>query len=111
MSGVKRFQTKIVQIDAIRFTAESAISVHEFAQESDGTERFRYGFNKDGGVYEVWGEIYDVLHDTWIKVSEGQWIIKGTKGEFYPCDDETFHWKYEQVNRWNKDNAEKLRNA
>ena len=42
-------------------------------------------------------EIYDKLHSTWILVLPGQWIVRGIKGEFYPCDDETFHWKYEEV--------------
>ena len=92
-----KFRTKIVEIEAVRFTAEDVLNVNSFATDPDGTERFRYGFNKDAGVYEIWGEIFDVLHDTWIKVFEGQWIVRGAKGEFYPCDDETFMWKYEQV--------------
>lgn len=41
--------------------------------------------------------VMDDLHSTWINVYQGQWIIKGTKGEFYPCDDEVFNQKYEEV--------------
>ena len=40
----------------------------------------------------------------WIKtlegghiVSPGDWIIKGVKGEFYPCKDEIFRLTYEPV--------------
>lgn len=49
-------------------------------------------------------EVFDKLHSTWILVLPGQWIVKGVKGEFYPCDDETFHWKYEDA-----DSPESLR--
>ncbi len=40
-------------------------------------------------------EVYDSIHSTWILVLPGQFIIKGMKGEFYPCDPEVFNAKYE----------------
>lgn len=30
-------------------------------------------------------------------ISEGDWIIKGTKGEFYPCKPDIFEQVYEPV--------------
>lgn len=42
-------------------------------------------------------QVFDETHNTWILVYTGQWIIKGTKGEFYPCDAEVFAQKYEEV--------------
>ena len=38
--------------------------------------------------------VYDRLHDTWVKFQYTDWIIKGVKGEFYPCADETFQATY-----------------
>ena len=32
-----------------------------------------------------------------IPVNFGDWIIRGTKGEYYPCDDEVFKAKYKPV--------------
>jgi len=32
-----------------------------------------------------------------LKVSEGDWIIRGVKGEFYPCKPEIFEATYEAV--------------
>jgi hypothetical protein len=32
-----------------------------------------------------------------MKVSDGDFIIKGVKGEFYPCDAEIFELSYEEV--------------
>jgi hypothetical protein len=33
-----------------------------------------------------------------LNAREGDWIIKGVKGEFYPCRDDVFHASYEYVN-------------
>lgn len=32
-----------------------------------------------------------------VRASPGDWIIRGTIGEFYPCHDEVFRQKYEEV--------------
>ena len=40
-------------------------------------------------------QVYDKLHSTWVLVFDGQWIIKGIKGEFYPCADDVFRETYE----------------
>lgn len=98
MDKVIRFKTKPVEIDAIRFTYESADEVKAFASNpEDETVFFNWGY-EEGTEGDLWGQVYDVLHDTWINVYPGQWIIRGLKGEYYPCDNETLHAKYEAVN-------------
>lgn len=39
-------------------------------------------------------EVYDELHDSWIKVFVGDVVIKGSKGEFYPHEGELFRENY-----------------
>lgn len=90
---VKRFRTKIVEIEAIQFTGKNWFEINEWTGG---------GFTYEGIRAEQWdsgfrARVYDFLHDTWIGVAPGQWIVRGAKGEFYSCDDETFHWKYEEV--------------
>jgi hypothetical protein len=34
----------------------------------------------------------------WLHVSPGDWIIKGVKGEFYPCKPDIFEATYEPEN-------------
>lgn len=46
---------------------------------------------------EIVAAVWDKLHSTEVGVKVGQWIIKGTKGEYYPCDPEVFEQKYERV--------------
>lgn len=41
--------------------------------------------------------IWDKLHDTEVKFEPGDWIIKGLKGEFYPCKPDVFEASYELV--------------
>lgn len=94
----KRFKTKIVEIDAIRWTndAESFEELYDWAGTNFTTAVIPATGNRNP---EFTAAIFDFLHDTWIAVKTGQWIVQGAKGEFYPCDDETFHWKYEEVVR------------
>ena len=33
----------------------------------------------------------------WMRVSPGDWIIRGIKGEFYPCKPDIFEGTYESV--------------
>lgn len=42
-------------------------------------------------------EVYDYLHDTWIKFKKGDWILEGSKGEFYAHEGELFKTNYEEV--------------
>lgn len=39
--------------------------------------------------------IYNTLERCWIPCAVGHWIIRGVKGELYPCEHETFIATYE----------------
>lgn len=86
---VKRFVTKRVEIDAVQFNGKNFEELFNWTDQ-----KFMEARTADE---EFTAQVYDVLHSTWINVASGQWIVRGAKGEFYPCDDETFHWKYEEV--------------
>ena len=89
---VKRFRTKIVEINAHRWEGDEE-SLLSLINWTGGNFRAVNVSDRVG----ITAEVYDMLHQTWIGVQTGQWIVRGAKGEFYPCDDETFHWKYEEV--------------
>jgi hypothetical protein len=42
-------------------------------------------------------QVYDALHSTWVNFDLGDWIIKGVKGEFYPCKPDVFEATYEKA--------------
>ncbi|MFE3452395.1 hypothetical protein ACFXJ8_26075 [Nonomuraea sp. NPDC059194] len=41
------------------------------------------------------GAIMDTLHNTWVRVYDGQWVVKGVKGEFYPIAPDVLAETYE----------------
>lgn len=90
---IQRFRTKPVEIEAIQFTGDNYSEITKWTSGNfwpvDEEDR-----HEDPDCI---AEVYDILHSTWIGVKTGQWIVRGAKGEFYPCDDETFHWKYEEI--------------
>ena len=52
------------------------------------------------GSGKIYREVTGVLIDTgagMVKAEPGDWIIKGVKGEFYPCKPDIFEETYEEV--------------
>jgi hypothetical protein len=98
----QKFRTKIVEIEATQWTGTNFLEMKEWTegnfrlQKKRGREVESHGHVTRDPDYLV-AQVYDKLHTTWINVSKGQWIVRGVKGEYYPCDDETFFWKYEPV--------------
>lgn len=85
---VRRYRKKSVEIEAVQWTGD-VNPVRVLA----------------GGLFhplciprgDITAEVKDVLHNTWLGVKDGEWIIKGVKGELYPCDDEVFAATYDPV--------------
>ena len=45
----------------------------------------------------VTAEVYDKLHNVWVPVRDGDFIIQGSAGEYYPHDGDLFRQNYEAV--------------
>lgn len=82
----QRFRKRPVVVEALLF---DGTNVAELAEWTGG--RFRAADRGEGIVAEV----HDVLHDTWVGVKAGQWVLRGTAGEHYPCAAEVFEDLYE----------------
>jgi hypothetical protein len=41
--------------------------------------------------------VWNSLEQQWLNVPVGHWIIKGLKGELYPCEPEVFEKSYKKV--------------
>lgn len=79
-----KFRRKPVVIEAIQYN--SLCDRNKLWSFVD-TTKFHY-INEDLFVHTLEGVM---------KVSEGDWIIKGVKGEFYPCKPDIFEKLYERV--------------
>ena len=45
-----------------------------------------------GGEYFV----FDYLHNTWVQFKDGDWIVQGIRGEYYPVEESVFAETYEE---------------
>jgi hypothetical protein len=84
MSKVATYRKKPVEIQAIQYTGENAPAVVEFAFDA-GT---RNAFDGTDNL------IIPTLEGD-MTANPGDYIIKGVKGEFYPCKPDIFEATYE----------------
>lgn len=78
---IRKFRKKPVVIEAVQFTGNF-----------DEIEEFVGGdccFNK--------GELVVATLEGPLRASNNDWIIKGVKGEFYPCKPDIFEATYEPI--------------
>lgn len=87
-----KFKTKYFEIEAVQFDGTNIDVIEKFA----GSHMIKED-RKPSDPTDVAYQVFDVLHKTWVNFFKGQWIIRGMKGEFYPCDDEVFRSKYEPL--------------
>ena len=93
-----KFRKKPVVIDAIQFvySVDGITLVKEFCGKNvDSFAKYRHL----GAIGEC---IISTLEDGIVLkaqhvAQEGDWIIKGVKGEFYPCKPDIFELTYEEV--------------
>ena len=78
-----RYKTKPCEIEAIQWTGENLIELLDWGQ---------------GNI--LWNDVDDLFIDTLegrMKANINDYIIKGLRGEFYPCKPDVFEKKYEKV--------------
>jgi hypothetical protein len=70
-------------------------------QASLGNNRLMNWLAQQGANVKDWlfhdGEITIPTLEGKMKVTDGDWIIRGVKGEFYPCKPDIFEATYEAV--------------
>jgi hypothetical protein len=77
-----KYKTKPVEIDAIQYTGDN------------GTEILRFMFPDIEPDAEAFDETIKTLEGE-MHCSVGDYIIRGLKGEYYPCKPDIFEMKYE----------------
>lgn len=100
---VKRYVSNPVTIEAIQWDgdANSAATIIQWVLSNGGTAAyFCKTPDEDGGCTEQ-PEDHDLAISTLegvMHADSGWWIIRGTKGEFYPVRDDIFREKYHLAN-------------
>lgn len=82
-----KFRKKPVVIEAIQWLGTNADEVFDFCGGIGNPHMF-WGHDKGLKLHTLEGPL---------SASAGDWIIKGVKGEFYPCKPDIFEATYERV--------------
>lgn len=81
---MNKYQKKPVVVEAVQFNGTNHEEIFDFT----GRENIG-GSNAEGNFNVLTLEGYK-------PVPAGYWVIKGVKGEFYPCEDEIFNMTYDR---------------
>jgi hypothetical protein len=82
-----KFRKKPVEIEAVEFTGKNATDLL--------TRTWPLNVRHEHGLGQSWLVIPTLEGDHIAR--PGDWIIKGVKGEFYPCKPDIFAMTYEPV--------------
>lgn len=87
-----KFRKKPIVIEAVQFenSKKSFDAIWDWMGGHDGPNSGYSGPDEDHPESFT----IDTLEGR-MKVAPGDWVIKGVKGEFYPCRDEIFRMTYE----------------
>ena len=80
---IKKYKTKPVVIEAVKWTGSNVDEVREFMSDKKW-------------MLNIGGLFIKTLEGD-MRADEGDYIIKGLRGEFYPCKPDVFEKKYEEV--------------
>ena len=81
--NIIKVRKKPVVVEAMLYTGDNAFDCVKFAGEA--------------GTQEADGNLTIITLEGRMHVSKWDWIIKGVKGEFYPCKPDIFDMTYERV--------------
>ena len=93
-----KFRTKLVEIEATQWnkTGDHPL-VEECYFTEDGRVRWAPGDPSEINIYACQKRPAIRTLEGWHEVAPGDWIIKGLRGEHYPCKPDIFEAKYEAV--------------
>jgi hypothetical protein len=95
--AVQRYRKKPVVIEALQWTGSNPEQMTAFAGDNFRALAPHERTPDPLDDPDRTAEVYDELHLTWIGMHDGQWLIRGIRGEFYPHDESAFPEVYEPV--------------
>ena len=85
-----RFRKKPVEIEAIQFNGNNTQEIEDFIGKRLRVQNLLV-YGKD--IYSIDIETLEGI----MRAEPNDWIIKGVKGEFYPCKPDIFEMFYEKI--------------
>lgn len=94
---IKKYKTKPCEIEAVQWDGSNQKEIMDFVGESLIYNIFNFDTTWDNDKDSPYVYMAIRTLEGNMKVSEGDYIIKGLRGEFYPCKPDVFERKYELV--------------
>lgn len=83
-----------IEVQAVQWTGLNVDELAAFA-----TDGFRPIDPEDRGDDPVkTAQVFDWLQVAWVALADGDWVVRGVRGEFCPCADDELRETYDQVN-------------
>ena len=79
-----KFIKKPIAVEAIQWTGGNVDEIMNFMEDNPP-------------VFDYWNRITIQTLEGEMKAPVGSWIIRGPKGEYYPCRGDIFEETYEQI--------------
>lgn len=92
---MKKYRKKPVEIEAVQWEGLNPTEIKEFAGDNVEIEYYDAAYEAGAGPVVATVTIHTLEGD--IKANKGDYIIKGVKGEFYPCKPDIFLQTYDAV--------------
>lgn len=84
---INKYKKKPVIIEALQWTGDNIAEVWKFVENA----------YTNIGIQNKELKIWNVLEECWVNCPRSHYIIKGIKGEYYPCEPDVFNQTYELV--------------
>lgn len=91
---IKTYKKRPVEIQAVQWTGENAEEIEEFVGDHCGAVRYIYDKNVYKSSQQDRTELIIHTLEGDHHASIGDYIIRGVKGEFYPCKPDIFEETY-----------------
>jgi len=92
-----KYRKKPVTIEAVQWRGENDKEIKDFVGENLKIELVREPEMTSSGFIPKWVELTIKTLAGDMKISVGDYVIRGVKGEFYPCTADIFQATYEQI--------------
>lgn len=100
-----KYKTKPFEIEAVQFTGDNWEELERFCGVHSASYNPFVDIPNFSPVENYWPShtysidivavVWDYLHETWVGVHANDFIIRGSRKEYYPCDPIVFDSKYE----------------
>ncbi len=90
-----KYKTRPVEIEAIQWTGHNLEEIKQFVGESLEYDILDTAWEVGKGRPHIYMKIRTLEGDMYVSI--GDYIIKGLRGEFYPCKPDVFEKKYEVI--------------